>query len=430
MNKLLLIIKREFSSRVQKRSFLLTTLLVPLVFPSIFGAIIYFMKQEDENQKKQVIQVLDQSGRFDTTGIDKYSFVLVSGDINTMKTAFSESDDYGLLYIPAYDIEYPKGFVLYAKSNPNFATISALEKKIASSIREEKLDVYNVDKNMLDKLKTNVNLTALNISEGVEKESDAGISFGIGYITGFLIYIFMFAYGGQVMQGVIEEKNSKIVEVIVSTVRPFQLMLGKILGVASVGLFQVIIWVTLMAAIFTIVTGILGLEMPQTAQMSEAAKIANGNEGMEKVMRLIASIPFTKIIITFIFYFIGGYLLYGSLFAAVGSAVDTASEAQQFMFPIMIPLIAGIIGMSSIINNPDGNVSFWLSIIPLTSPIAMMGRIGFGVPLWELALSMVLLILGFIGTVWLASRIYRIGILMHGTKVNYKVLAKWLTMKN
>ena len=430
MDKLFLVLKREFTSRVKKKSFLLTTILVPLLFPAIFGVIIYFMKKEDENIKQQIIQVLDESGKFDTKSTEKYSFVPISGDLESAKVAFTESDDYGLLYIPNFNLESPEGFTLYAKSNPNFSTINSIENKIESSIREEKLKVYEVDKEMLDKLKTNIDLTSLNISEGVEKESNAGISFGIGYVTGFLIYIFMFAYGGQVMQGVIEEKSSKIVEVIVSTVKPFQLMMGKILGVASVGLFQVVIWVVLMGTLFTVITGVLGLELPHSAQLSEATEMAKHSPEADKVMRLIASIPFTKIILTFIFYFIGGYLLYGSLFAAVGSAVDTPSEAQQFMFPIMIPLIAGIVGMSSIINNPDGNVSFWLSIIPFTSPIAMMGRIGFGVPAWELALSMVLLILGFIGTVWVAGRIYRIGILMHGTKVNYKVLAKWIMMKN
>lgn len=430
MDKLWLVLQREFTSRVKKKSFLLTTILVPLVFPAIFGVIIYFMKKEDDNVKQQVIQVLDESGKFDTTSVEKYSFQPVSGDLETLKVAFNESDDYGLLYIPEFDLDSPEGFVLYAKSNPNFSTMNSIENKIETSIREEKIKTYEVDKEILDKLKTNIDLKSLNISEGEEKETDAGISFGIGYITGFLIYIFMFAYGGQVMQGVIEEKSSKIVEVIVSTVKPFQLMMGKILGVASVGLFQVIIWVVLMGTLFTVVTGILGLEMPQSDQLSEAAELAKSSGESDKVMRLIASIPFTKIILTFIFYFIGGYLLYGSLFAAVGSAVDTPSEAQQFMFPIMIPLIAGIVGMSSIINNPDGSVSFWLSIIPFTSPIAMMGRIGFGVPAWELALSMILLILGFLGTVWLAGRIYRVGILMHGTKVNYKVLAKWFMMKN
>lgn len=425
MNKTLLIIQREFLSRVKKKSFLVATILVPLIFPALIGGIGYVMKEEAENASAEVIHVLDEQGSFNLENTDKYEFIKVSGDLESAKKALAESDDYGLLYIPDFKIESPEGFVLYAKSNPNFSTIGDIENEIEDVIKDSKLQVYNIDKEVLDKLKTKIDLRAVNISEGEEKESDAGISFGIGYFTGFLIYIFMFAYGGQVMQGVIEEKSSKIVEVIISTVKPFQLMLGKILGVASVGLFQVLIWVVLIAVLSTVVLGLLGLEIPQ-----ETAMQAPDAETSEKFVRLLANIPFTKIILTFIFYFIGGYLLYGALFAAAGSAVDSPSEAQQFMFPIMIPLIAGIIGMGSIVNNPDGNVSFWLSIIPFTSPIAMMGRIGFGVPAWELALSMVLLVLGFVFTTWLAGRIYRVGILMHGVKVNYKTLAKWFMMKN
>lgn len=424
MNKTLLIIQREFLNRVKKKSFLIATILVPLIFPALIGGIAYMMKKEAEGEKAKVVHVLDQDGSFNIESSDKYEFVKVSGDLEAAKTAFRESDDYGLLYIPDYNIENPEGFTLYAKSNPNFSVIESLKKEIEGVIKDKKLQAYNIDQEVLDKLKTDISLRSVNISEGQEKESDAGISFGIGYFTGFMIYIFMFAYGGQVMQGVMEEKSSKIVEIIISTVKPFQLMLGKILGVASVGLFQVLIWVVLGVVLSTAVMSLFGMEIPQ-------GSIPEGDAGESaEMLRLLANIPFTKIILTFIFYFIGGYLLYGALFAAVGSAVDSPSEAQQFMFPIMIPLIVGIIGMGSIINNPDGPVSFWLSIIPFTSPIAMMGRIGFGVPAWELALSMVLLVLGFIFTTWIAGRIYRVGILMHGIKVNYKTLAKWFMTKN
>lgn len=425
MNKTLLIIQREFLSRVKKKSFLIATIVVPLIFPAIIGGITYMMVKEEKDAKAKVVQVLDQDGSFNVEGSDKYEFVKVSGDLETAKTAFRESDDYGLLYIPEFSVENPEGFTLYAKSNPNFSVIESLEKEIEEVIKDKKLRAYNINQEVLDKLKTNISLRSVNVSEGQEKESDAGISFGIGYVTGFLIYIFMFAYGGQVMQGVMEEKSNKIVEVIVSTVKPFQLMLGKILGVASVGFFQVIIWIVLIGVLSSMVLGFFGLEVPQGS-----IEQTGDPEKADEMLRLLANIPFTKIILTFIFYFIGGYLLYGALFAAVGSAVDSPSEAQQFMFPIMIPLIAGIIGMGSIINNPDGNLSFWLSIIPFTSPIAMMGRIGFGVPAWQLVLSMSLLVLGFIFTTWIAGRIYRVGILMHGVKVNYKTLAKWFMMKN
>ena len=430
MNKMFLILQREFLSRVKKKSFLLTTILVPLIFPLLIGGIFYLINKEESNAEIKTVEVLDESGSFNMDSLSKYNFTAVTGDVEQAKIAFKESDDFALLYIPDYDIEDPKGFTLYAKSNTHFSTINDLEDRIRESIKEQKLEAYQVDTEILKKLKTTVDLKSLNISEEGEKENDAGISFIIGYATGFLIYIFMFAYGGQVMQGGIEEKSSKIVEVVVSTVKPFQLMMGKILGVAAVGLFQVLIWVVLMGVIFLVVTSVLGLEMPQAQQLSDASQMAADSPEANKFMRLMASIPFTQIILTFIFYFIGGYLLYGSLFAAVGSAVDTPAEAQQFMMPIMLPLIIGIVGMNSVVSNPDGAVSFWLSIIPFTSPIIMMGRIGFGVPWWELALSMVLLIAGFIGTVWLSGRIYRVGILMHGVKVNYKTLAKWFMMKN
>ncbi|UII28691.1 ABC transporter permease [Fulvivirga maritima] len=430
MNKMFLILQREFLSRVKKKSFLLTTILVPLIFPLIIGTVFYFIKKEDDTAKQKTVQVLDESHSLNMDSLAKFKFIPVTGNLDQAKEAFKESDDFALLYIPDYDLENPEGFTLYAKSNTHFSTVNELEAKIRESVKEKKLQAYQVDTEILEKLKTRIDLKSLNVSEGGEKENDAGISFIIGYVTGFLIYIFMFAYGGQVMQGVIEEKSSKIVEVIVSTVKPFQLMMGKILGVAAVGLFQVIIWIVLVSTFSLIASAVFGIDMSQSSQMADAAQQASTSPEAEKLMRLIASIPITQIVLTFIFYFIGGYLLYGSLFAAIGSAVDTPAEAQQFMMPIMMPLIVGIIGMSSVVNNPDGAVSFWLSIIPFTSPIIMMGRIGFGVPWWELALSMGLLIAGFIGTVWLSGRIYRVGILMHGVKVNYKTLAKWFMMKN
>lgn len=425
MSKIALIIQREFLSRVTKKSFLLTTLLVPLIFPAIFATIIYFIEREEQSSEVQSILVLDETGTFDFNEDERFTYSEINGSLDQAKTAYQESEAYALLYLPQYDIENPTGFSLYAKSATSMKVSSLINNKVEEMVRQRKLETYDIDPTILDKLKTNIDVTTYDISAGQEKESNQNISFGIGYITGFLIYIFMFAYGGQVMQGVIEEKSSKIVEVIISTVKPFQLMMGKILGVASVGLFQVLIWVVLMTVIFTSVLAFFGVDMSEN--MMEARNISDNDA--QQMLAMFNQIPFTRIILTFIFYFLGGYLLYGALFAAVGSAVETPSEAQQFMFPIMIPLIAGIIGMTSIINNPEGNVSFWLSMIPFTSPIAMMGRIGYGVPAWELALSMALLILGFLGTTWLAGRIYRIGILMHGTKVNYKVLAKWITMK-
>jgi ABC-2 type transport system permease protein len=243
------------------------------------------------------------------------------------------------------------------------------------------------------------------------------------------------------MTGVIDEKTSKVVEVIVSSVKPFQLMLGKILGIASVGLLQFTIWIVLMGVVSSVVLGSFGLKMPQQQAMEQVTSQMQDEETQEEMaqqtgsgaaefMGNLSQIPFTKIAIVFLFYFLGGYLLYGALFAAVGSAVDSQQEAQQFQFPVTIPLLIGYLGLFMfVVRDPHGPVSFWLSIIPFTSPVAMVGRIAFDVPGWQLALSMILLVGGFLVTTWIAGRIYRIGILMTGTKVSYKVLAKWFMMK-
>jgi ABC-2 type transport system permease protein len=253
--------------------------------------------------------------------------------------------------------------------------------------------------------------------------------------------MFVLIYGIQIMQGVIDEKTSKIVEVIVSSVKPFQLMMGKIIGIASVGLLQFLIWIFIITFVSSSVLGYFGLKSPQGQMMEQVSKqvdneevneaVASQNKEVTELLNNLDQIPFTKIAIVFVFYFLGGYLLYGALFAAVGSAVDSIQESQQFQFPITLPLLIAYMSLFFVIlRDPHGQMSFWLSIIPLTSPVAMVGRIAFGVPLWQLALSMVLLVAGFIFTTWVAGRVYRVGILMTGTKVNYKVLAKWFMMKN
>ncbi|MEQ6167843.1 MULTISPECIES: ABC transporter permease [unclassified Ekhidna] len=438
MNKILLVIQREFMSRVKKKSFLLATILVPLLFPAIIGGMIYLAIQNEKNKETEVVQVLDESGLLNFENTDRYTYKTVDGPLEAAKEGFSKSDDFALIYIPDIDIDNPEGVLFYAKTSPGVNLVDRFENNIEAQIRDIKLTRSGLTEEQLDQLKTYVSIDSFNITEtGDEKKSDAGFTFGIGYVMGFLIYIFLFAYGAQVMQGVIEEKNSKIVEVIVSTVRPFHMMIGKVVGVASVGIFQFLIWMILMSVISFAGMAAFGLSMDpaETTQMMQQAgneaSAVQANEQVQEIMSIIRDIPVTQIVLLFVFYFLGGYLLYGALFAAVGSAVDTPADAQQFMMPIMMPIIVGLMGLFMFVfNDPHGSISFWLSVIPFTSPIVMMGRIGFGVPAWEIALSMVLLVGGFIFTLWLAGRIYRIGILMHGTKVNYKVLAKWLMQKN
>src|SRR5690606_12339058 len=323
--------------------------------------------------------------------------------------------------------------------NPSIPKVEEIESILENRIRELKLQQFNLDQATIDGLRTNISLHNVNLSEtGEEKEANTGMLYGLGFILGILIYMFVLIYGMQIMLGVIEEKTSKVVEVLVSSVKPFQLMMGKVLGIAAVGLLQFAIWVILISVVSTAMLGMFGLEMPQQQAMEQVSMQMNDPEVADamqnsKVMKFLQSasqIDFGYIIFNFAFYFLGGYLLYGALFAAVGSAVDSQQEAQQFTFPITLPLIIGYLGLFVfILNDPHSQASFWFSIIPFTSPVAMVGRLGFGVPLWQLILSQVLLIGGFILTIWIAGRIYRVGILMHGTKVNYKVLAKWFMQR-
>lgn len=443
MNKIWLIFQREFLNRVQKKSFLIATILIPLIFPAIIGVMGYVFMKQEEGAEKQVVRIYDRSGKIQLESNSKYDFVPVSGDRNfdDVKAEFNKSKDFALLYIPEFDLAKPDGLTLYTKENPSIRRIEDFENALEGKIHDLKLQEFNIDKETLKSLRTNVSLNNIALSEtGEEKESNTGILYVLGFVLGVLIYMFVLIYGMQIMLGVIEEKTSKIVEVLVSSVKPFQLMMGKILGIAAVGLLQFTIWVILISTLSSATMAMFGMKMPQKQAMEQVTKEMEKNPEVaaemqnNKVMKLLNSaseIPFGYIVFNFAFYFLGGYLLYGALFAAVGSAVDSQQEAQQFTFPITLPLIIGYIGLFLfILNDPHSPASFWFSVIPFTSPVAMVGRLGFGVPLWQLILSQVLLIGGFIFTTWIAGRIYRVGILMHGTKVNYKVLVKWFMMKN
>lgn len=440
MNKIWLIIQREFMNRVMKKSFLIATIVVPLIFPAIIGLLVYIEKQSEKNSKKEIIHYVDESGTF-TPDTTKFLFKNFSGSLDDAKKAYDASDDFGLLYVPKYELSKPAGITLYTKVNPSLEDVSGLERIFESQIKERKMVKLNIDQKILDSLKTDVSVSTVNLTDdGKEKSSNTGLLSGIGMAGGILMYMFIFIYGAQIMQGIIEEKTSKVVEVIVSSVRPFQLMMGKIIGLASVGLLQFLIWMILMSTLTFGVLGYFGIDPPQKQAMEQMQKSnpeakeqlqkAAGNSATVKTINEVVNMPWGYILSVFLFYFLGGYLIYAALFAAVGSAVDSPAEAQQFMFPITIPLLISYMGLFMfILRDHDSTISIWLSIIPFTSPIAMMGRIGFGVPMWQLALSMILLVGGFVLTTWVAARIYRVGILMSGTKVNYKVLAKWFMQK-
>ena len=432
MNKILLIIQREFLNRVQKKSFLVATILLPLIFPAIMAVMVYIAKEQKNSDRREVIHYIDESGVFIPEEVKKFELRLFNGSLEEAKRAFSKSEDFGLLYIPAFDLSNPAGISLFTKVNPSPSDIGTLETILQTQVRERKMERLNIEKSTLDSLKTSVVIRSVNLSEsGAEKSMNTKVLFGIGMAGGILIYIFIFVYGAQIMQGVIEEKTSKVVEVIISSVKPFQLMMGKILGLASVGLLQFLIWIILITTLSTLVMGYFGFDMPQKEAMEHLEQVqATSDTAFLQVMQTLAQIPVVSIIFIFLFFFLGGYLMYGALFAAVGSAVDSPAEAQQFIFPITIPMLVSYFALFTfVLDDPHGSISLWLSIIPFTSPIAMMGRIGFGVPAWQLAASMVSLVAGFVFTTWIAARIYRVGILMHGTRVSYKVLARWFMMR-
>lgn len=435
MNKIWLIIQREYTTRVRKKSFIIMTLLGPLLFGSIFGFSVYMAAKDSTDVRS--IEVKDESGLFQGAFEDSETirFSYTNLNLQEAKQQLDGSSNFGLLYIPEIDIKNPQGVTLYAERSPGIELKSKLERIIETRIQDLKLEESQIDRETLQALKTNVNLEEVNIADGTEKQGNTGLYIGIGYVASFLIYMFIFLYGAQIMRGVIEEKSSRILEVIISSVKPFQLMAGKIIGIAAVGLTQFMLWVILTFTVYAVIMGVFGVDSATVAQMNsmpsgQSGELNDAQMQLAGISSALSALNIPQLLICFVFYFLGGYLLYGALFAAVGSAVDSDADSQQFMLPISLPLVASIISLAAVLKDPNGSLAFWLSMVPLSSPVVMMMRIPFGVPLWELLLSMSLLVLGFIFTSWLAGRIYRIGILMHGSKINYRVLGKWLMMKN
>ncbi|MCX6279256.1 MAG: ABC transporter permease [Bacteroidetes bacterium] len=453
MNKIFLIIRREYLTRVKKRSFLVMTILGPLLMAATIVVPIYLATRSEETKK---VAVIDETGIFleKFKDADNIQFHYLPIDIAAAKANFTKSGDDALLYIPKTEVTLPSNAILYSENSVNISIISYVRNIMGKHIEELKLQArlkeYQTDKNkpipvddIMRSVKTTVGINTLKIGEdGKESKSYTELNMVLGMFTGLLIYFFIFMFGSQVMRGVIEEKTSRIVEVIISSVKPFQLMMGKIVGVGLVGLTQFLLWVILTFGIVTVVTTAMSMKngkksateqiMKQSEAMNPAASEAlqkqaeSGSGDVSEVMEAINSVNFPVMIGSFIFFFLFGYLMYAALFAAIGGAVDSEADTQQFMLPITIPLILSIVMAQYIIRDPDGPLSFWFSIIPLTSPVTMMIRIPFGVPYLQVALSMVLLVLGFLATTWLAGKIYRTGILMYGKKITYKELWKWI----
>ncbi len=441
MEKILLILKREYLTRVKKKSFLIMTVLGPLLMAAVFIVPVYFAEMEGETKK---LGILDETGLFknDFENTENLSFSIIESDLETAKSNFARQGYYALIYIPRAELSIPQSAIIYSMKQPNIVVKGYIKNAMRKKVEALKLEASGIDAGILSSIKSNINLLTVKMNEGGEEEkSSTELSMAVGFIGGLLIYIFIFMYGGLVMRGVIEEKTNRIVEIIVSSVRPFQLMMGKIVGVAMVGLTQFVLWIFLTMTIVTIFMSVFSVELNnyQSSQLKlEDKNLAIGetlaqsedgeniNESLVAVFESIRSINFGVLIGAFLFFFIGGYLLYGALFAAIGSAVDNETDTQQFMLPLTIPMIISLVLSQSIMVNPDGPAAYWLSLFPLTSPVIMMIRIPFGVPYTDLAISVILMILGFIGAVWLAAKIYRTGILMYGKKVSYKELWKWI----
>jgi len=441
MKKIFLIIQREYLTRVKKKSFIIMTILGPILMAALFIIPAYISQKSDQ---EKTIGIVDETGIFQNkfSNDDNLTFKILNSDITTAKATFDESNLYAILYIPKTELSAPDSCILYSNKQPNIIIKNYIKNTIKKEVESLKLKASGIDEDILKSIKTSVKLSTIKLNEGgKEEKSNTELSMGIGFISGFLIYIFIFMYGSMVMRGFIEEKSNRIVEILISSVKPFQLMMGKIIGIALVGLTQFILWVVFTFAIVGIYQTNFSIKnsdinktqqnivINQNLSQNSTAQLQNNNSDKSEVNQIIdaiKSIDFGVIILSFLFYFIGGYLLYAAMFAAIGAAVDNEADTQQFMLPITIPLIISLLMAQFVINNPDGPVAFWLSIIPFTSPIIMMVRIPFGVPVFDLTLSIVLLIGGFLFTTWLAAKIFRTGILMYGKKISYKELWKWL----
>jgi ABC-2 type transport system permease protein len=433
MNKILLIIKREYLTRVRKKSFLLTTILVPIIIIGFYAAIIAIAVSDSDDQEK--IAVIDKGnlfgGAIPAEKDDKESVKLELVQNETEESFKSKYRDRGYeayVYIPELNLDNPEGIKLHSKNAVNVFTKSRIERKINKAVERKRLLNANIDPAKYESIKADVSIVSTIDSDDGEKKSVEGLAYGVAFAAGILIYMILLIYGTMVMRGVMEEKTNRISEVIVSSVKPFQLMLGKILGIGAVGITQFIIWIVLIGVLQIIVPlafpSLSGQVAQATPAAGAAAQAADPNV-LAKITEGLKSIPIGLLVVSFIFYFLGGYLTYASLFAAIGSVSEDQQDAQQLVFPVMMPIILAFVMMTKAIQDPNGSIAMFGSMFPLTSPIVMIGRIPFGVPYWQVALSMAILVLFFIFCTWLAGRIYRTGILMYGKKGSWKEMMKW-----
>ena len=436
MNKLRLIIAREYMSIVGRKSFIIMTILLPLLFVVIGAVPVVMAWLNDKGSDTQQIAVIDETGRYAAAlhNDEMYNFVALQGDTVTDAREFYDKANGSIdavIIIPS-DVDSTGVVNIYSEGTITPALVSMVKRTLADTIQNAHLASMGIPnlQQMVTDAHVDVDVHSMKWDEnGGEQESSTGASMGLGFMLSFITYMFVLMYGAMIMNSVIEEKTNRIVEVVVSSCRPFQLMLGKIIGVGLVGLTQMAIWIVLLGVVGTVAGGILGLSQVGTNAISPEAMAQASASDMGEVQRLmqqVMSINYLPIIVNFVLYFLGGYLLYSSLFAGLGSAVDQPSDSSQFTTPVILIMLVAFYASIACMENPTGPMAVWCSIIPFTSPVVMMIRLPFGVPGWQLALSLVLLFGTALLIIWLAARIYRRGILHYGQKASFKELFKWM----
>jgi|SRR5690606_24750955 ABC-2 type transport system permease protein len=436
MKKIWLIIQREYITRVRNKTFLLSTFLTPLLFAGVFAIIIFITVK---GQTTDRVAFRDNTGIFQEQEYKRTGVVFIS-DPEADTSNYLSKGYSAIVYAPNFGINNTDKWQVYSKKNFGLIQSEAIRDIIRNEYERYVFREQGIDVSLLDSVKKasgSLSVETAIIGQGEEiKKGNSGIAYGVGYAASFLIYITLFIYGSMVMRGVMEEKTNRIAEVVVSSVKPFQLMMGKILGIGAVGLTQFVLWIMLMFLLSTGVGFLIPSDVdPETlnsamAQANESTRMA----AISGIKDAVGAVNVPLLVVCFLFYFLFGYLFYAALFAAVGSAVnEDPQDAQSLMFPITMPIVLAIVIMINAITNPESPMAVWSSIIPFFSPIVMMARLPFGVPgtvaYWELALSMVMLVVGFLVTTWLSAKIYRTGILMYGKKPTWKELLKWAFRK-
>lgn len=437
MNKIALIIKREYTTRVMKPSFIVLTLLTPFLIVAMIMIPLLLSQIKDDTEKK--IVVIDRTGCYQSVFADNENFKFEFADqpLESFRASKDKESYDAVLFIPEDLSVNPKSAILFSEEQVGVELKSYVTGLLKNHIEEKKLAELDIPdlKQLVEQTKVDINVKTVRWGkDGEEKMGSAELAIIIGMISAFVIYIFIVVYGVQVMSGVVQEKTNRIVEVIISSVKPFQLMMGKIIGIAMVGLTQFALWVMLSVVLFTGMMNILGTQPDleiyrQTQTMGVPAvnlPFQEQDAMLSELLPALQNFDFVQTGILFVLFFLGGYLLYASLFAAVGSAVDNETDTQQFSLPLMLPVVFAVYAAIYSAGNPDGPLAFWCSMIPLTSPVVMMVRLPFGVPFWQLALSITILILSFIFSTWMAGKIYRTGILMYGKKISWKEMMKWV----